>query len=463
VRTRKAPPRLARELEEAAGPDAVTADPSDLAAFAADESGAEAVAPDVLVRPADTDGVARVLAVANRLRVPVVPAGARTGLAGGAVPHSGGIALSLERLDGIQPVDRDNLRVSAGAGARTVDVQQAALAAGLFYPPDPAALDRSTIGGNVATNAGGPRCFKYGVTAEYVLALEAVSADGRVFRTGAATRKNATGLRLGQLLVGSEGTLAIVTEVTLRLVAAPGARAAATASFDSVEAAGEAVAAIVRSGLVPSALELLDSTCLALVREQVEGVPMADGAALLLVEVDGPDEPRVAADLERIDALLAGARARELAAREADVERLWTARRALGRAIAASTPDYLFQDVCVPVAAVPEALRRIDAIADRHALRIPVFAHAGDGNLHPSILYDASAGDQAERAHAAEAEVVRAALALGGTISAEHGIGLLKLPFLAEDLDPAAIDLMRAIKRALDPNGILNPGKLLPP
>jgi glycolate oxidase len=454
---------LVRELETAAGRDAVMVERRELEAFAADESGAEAVPPDVVVRPADTKAVAGVLAVASRLRVPVVPVGGRTGLAGGAIPRFGGIALSLERLDRIEPVDRDSLRVSVGAGARTGDVQRAALAAGLFYPPDPAALDRSTIGGNVATNAGGPRCFKYGVTAEYVLALEAVTADGRVFRTGAATRKNATGLRLAQLLVGSEGTLAVVTAATLRLVAAPGARAAATASFDSVGAAGEAVAAIVRSGLVPSALELLDSTCLALLREHTEDVPIADGAALLLAEVDGPDERSVAADLERLDALLTGARTRELATGEEDVERLWAGRRGLSAALVRSTEDYLFQDVCVPVAAVPEALRRIEEIAARYALRIPVFAHAGDGNLHPSILYDAAAGDQAERAHAAERDLLRAALVLGGTISAEHGIGLLKLPFLGEDLDPVAIDQMRRIKRALDPNGILNPGKLLPP
>jgi glycolate oxidase len=461
VRRHNVPPDLVRELEDAAGPKSVTTEPRELEAFASDESGAEPVPPDVVVRPADADGVGRVVAVAHRLRVPVVPAGGLTGLAGGALPRCGGISLSLERLDRIHPVDRENLRVSVGAGTRTADVQQAARAAGLFYPPDPGAFERSTIGGNVATNAGGPRCFKYGVTAEYVLALEAVTAQGHVFRSGAATRKNATGLRLAQLLVGSEGTLAIITEVTLRLIAAPRARAAATASFDSVEAAGEAVAAIVRSGVVPSALELLDGTCLQLVREQLQGVPVADGAALLLVEVDGPDERQVGTELQRLSALLAGAREREVAEGN-DVERLWAARRGLSSAITRSTRGFLFQDVCVPVAAVPEALRRIGDIALRHALRIPVFAHAGDGNLHPSILYDADAGDQAERAHAAERDILRAALDLGGTISAEHGIGFLKLPFVRDDLDPVALDQMRAIKRALDPHGILNPGKLLP-
>jgi glycolate oxidase len=439
----------------------VTAEPGELDAFASDESGGARVLPDVIVRPADADAVGRVVAVAHRLRVPVVPVGGLTGLAGGAIPSCGGISLSLERLERIHPVDRDNLRISAGAGARTADVQRAALAAGLFYPPDPGAFERSTIGGNVATNAGGPRCFKYGVTAEYVLALEAVTAQGRVFRTGAATRKNATGLRLAQLLVGSEGTLAIVTEVTLRLVVAPRARAAATASFDSIEAAAETVAAIVRAGVVPSALELLDGTCLALLREGLDAVPVADGAALLLVEVDGPDERQVEAELKRVSSLLAGARELERAEREEDVERLWAARRGLSSAITRSTRDFLFQDICVPVAAVSEALRRIYDIAERHALRIPVFSHAGDGNLHPSILYDAAAADEAERAHAAERDILRAALDLGGTISAEHGIGLLKLPFVPDDLDPVALDQMRAIKRALDPHGILNPGKLL--
>ena len=442
-----------RELAAAAGDDAIAPD-SERGLYSTDESGV-AELPDVVVRPADTAGVAAVLAVAYARGVPVTPMGARSGLAGGAVPRGGGIALSLERLDAIAPVDRGNLRLTAGAGVRTVDVQAAALAAGLFYPPDPASLARSTIGGNIATNAGGPRCFKYGVTADYVLALEAVTADGRIFRTGPATRKNATGTRLAQLLVGSEGTLAVVTEATLRLVPAPAGRVAATASFGSVEAAGEAVAAIVAEGLVPSALELLDAECL-----QLAGLP--DAAAMLLVEVDGPDATSVAAELSLVERALrrAGALGLELASDEREIERLWQARRAMSAAISNAAAYHLFQDVCVPPAAIPEALRRIGEIAAIHRVRIPVFGHAGDGNLHPSVLYD-DAGE-ADAAHAAEADVLQAAVALGGTVSAEHGIGLLKVPFLADVMDPVALDLARAVKRAFDPRGILNPGKLLP-
>jgi glycolate oxidase len=447
---------LARELAAAAGDDAVAPD-AERVQYATDESGAAAELPDVVVRPADVAGVAAVLAVAHARGIAVVPVGAQTGLAGGAVPRGGGIALSLERLDAIGPVDRGNLRLTVGAGARTGAVHAAALAAGLFYPPDPASLERSTIGGNIATNAGGPRCFKYGVTAEYVLALEAVTADGKVFRTGAATRKSATGPRLAQLLVGSEGTLAVVTEATLRLVPAPAGRVAATATFDSVDAAGEAVAAIVAAGLVPSALELLDAACL----ELVAGVPVA--AALLLVEVDGTDTASMEAELSLVERALrlAGARVLELARDENEIERLWHARRAVSSALTNAAPDRLFQDICVPPASIPEALRRIGEIAERHRVRIPVFGHAGDGNLHPSVLYNAAAGE-ADAAHAAEAEVLRTALALGGTVSAEHGIGLLKRPFLAEALDPVALELARAIKYAFDPKGILNPGKLLP-
>ena len=439
-------------LERAAGFGAVAVAEGDRAAYGADESSAAPSLPDVVVRPADAAAVSRVLAVAESHRVPVVPVGGRTGLSGGSVPLHGGIALSLERLDRIHPVDRDNFTVSVEAGARTADVLRAALAAGLFYPPDPASLSRSTIGGNIAANAGGPRCFKYGVTAEYVLSLEAVAADGRIFRTGRPTRKNTAGLRLAALLVGSEGTLAVVTEATLRLVAAPGARVAATTTFDSVEAAGEAVVAIVRAGIVPSALELLDRHCLELLG--------LDGDALLLIEVDGADERSVAADLERLVPLLGSEP--DVARTEADVERLWALRRGLSPALVASAPDFLFEDVCVPISRIPEALREIEEVARRHRLRIPVFCHAGDGNLHPSVLFDRRAGDEAERAGAAEADLLRLALSLGGTISAEHGIGLLKLPWLAEELDPVALDQMRAIKRALDPNGILNPGKLLP-
>jgi glycolate oxidase subunit GlcD len=432
----------------------VIAPDSERERYAADESGVAAL-PAVVARPADVVGVAAVLGYAYTHRLAVTPVGARSGLAGGAVPTEAGIALSLERLDAVGPVDRANLRLTAGAGARTVDVQRSAQSAGLFYPPDPASLARSTIGGNVATNAGGPRCFKYGVTADYVLALEAVTADGRIFRTGPATRKNATGPRLGQLLVGSEGTLAVVTEATLRLVPAPGARIAATASFDSVDEAGDAVAAIVAEGLTPSAVELLDAQCLELV-----GLPAA--AALLLVEVDGPDGPSVTAELALVERALrrAGARELELAAEEKEIDRLWEARRALSPALAGTAKHHLFQDVCVPPAAIPEALRRIGEIAQRHRLRIPVFGHAGDGNLHPSVLYDDEG--EAEAAHAAEADILRAAVALGGTISAEHGIGLLKVAFLAETVDPVALELARALKRTFDPRGILNPGKLLP-
>src|SRR5919204_1413707 len=444
---------LVHELERAAGSDAVLALGSERREYAGDESSAAPALPDVVVRPADAAAVARVLAVAHARRVPVVPVGGRTGLAGGSVPVRGGIALSLERLDRIGPVDRDNFTVSAGAGARTAAVQSAALAAGLFYPPDPASLARSTIGGNIAANAGGPRCFKYGVTADYVLSLEAVAADGRIFRTGRPTRKNTAGLRLAAALVGSEGTLAVVTEATLRLVAGPGARVAATSRFGSVEAAGEAVVEIVRGGIVPSALELLDAECVELLG--------LSGGVLLLVEVDGADERSVAADLERLVPLLG--REVDVAGDEAGVERLWELRRGLAPAIVASTRDFLFQDVCIPVSRIPEALRGIEAIARRRGLRIPVFCHAGDGNLHPSVLFDGRAGDEAERARAAEADILRLALSLGGTISAEHGVGLLKLPWLAEELDAVALDQMRAIKRALDPHGILNPGKLLPP
>ena len=443
--------QLVLELEEAAGADAVTSAPSVLAAYARDESTAPARAPDVVVSPDDTSGVSRVLAVAHRRRVPVVPVGARTGLSGGPVPVQGGIALSLERLDRIGPVDRGNLTVTAGAGARTAAVQAAVLESGLFYPPDPASLERSTIGGNIAENAGGPRCFKYGVTADYVLALEAVAADGRVFRTGRSTRKSTAGYRLAALLVGSEGTLAVVTDATLRLVAPPGARVAVTAAFATAEAAGEAVVSILHAGLVPSALELLDRDC-------VELLGLASDA-LLLVEVDGPDEASVTRDLELLLPLLGGDV--EVARTEGEVERLWELRRRLSPVLVAATPDLLFEDVCVPISRIPDALRAIERIAARHRVRIPVFCHAGDGNLHPSVLFDAAAGET-DGARAAEDELLRTVLELGGTISAEHGVGSTKLPWLAQELDPVALEQMRALKRALDPHGILNPGKALP-
>jgi glycolate oxidase len=435
---------LARELERAG---TVLVSPMERATYGADESGTRAV-PDLVVLPADTAGVAAVLAAAHRRGVPVVPVGGRTGLSGGSVPVQRGVALSLERLSWVD-VDAANLVVTAGAGARTADVARAAAEAGLFYPPDPASLERSTIGGNIAENAGGPRCFKYGVTAEYVLALEAVTANGRVFQTGRATRKSTTGLRLAQLLVGSEGTLAVVTEATLRLVPAPAARAAVLARFASLDAAGEAVVAIVQAGVVPSALELLDRGCLELLG--------LGGEALVLLEVDGGD---VDGELERLVSVLGGAEL-EVARDEAEVERLWNVRRGASPLLAAAGPSWLFEDVCVPVSRIPDAIRAIAAIAERTGVRIPVLAHAGDGNLHPTILFDAAAGES-ERARLAERELLRAVLGLGGTVSAEHGIGSMKLAAAREELDPVALELMHAVKRTFDPRGILNPGKALP-
>ena len=445
---------LARELAGAAGGDAVAPE-NERARYGADESGAEPGLPDVVVRPADTAGVAAVLAVAHARGVPVVPMGARTGLSGGAVPRGGGIALSLERLDPIGPVDGANLRITAGAGARTASVQEAARGAGLFYPPDPASLERSTIGGNIATNAGGPRCFKYGVTAEYVLALEAVTADGRVFRTGAATRKNATGPRLAQLLVGSEGTLAVITEATLRLVPAPEAAYPVAGFYSSTAAGCAAIERVVGSGLEPAALEYLDAGALAAAGGAFPGGVPAGAGFLVVAEADGTREEAARLRAELVEVLGANA----LAVVSPEPAELWRWREGVAFAVISLRGGKSGEDVVVPLDRLAEAIEETVEIGRRHGLEACSWGHAGDGNVHSNFVVDPHDEAELERARAGAEGLFAMAIRLGGSISGEHGIGWTKRGWLERQWGPRAVELHRALKQVFDPKGLLNPGK----
>jgi glycolate oxidase len=420
--------------------------------------------PDLAISPASTEEVAQVVRIAAREKIPIIARGASSGLAGGTIPESGGIVLNLARMDRILEIDIANVCVVAQAGVVTLHLQQAVEKIGLFYPPDPASSRQSTIGGNVATNAGGPRCLKYGVTRDYVIGLTVVLANGEILRLGGKITKNATGYQLMQLIVGSEGTLGIVTEVILKLAPLPRARVTAVASFPRLTAASQAVSRIMASGILPATLELMDGTTINVVEDFLNAGLPRQAEAMLLLEQDGGDEAAARADVQRMAEICRslGAADVTVATSAAERDRLWAARRAVSPALGRLRPNKLGEDIVVPKTAIPDMIQAVRDIAARYELPIPVFGHAGDGNLHPNILFDLRDPAEVARVEHAARDIFRAAIRFGGTLSGEHGIGTLKREFLAEAQGPLAVELSRAVKRAFDPDGLLNPGKVFP-
>ena len=445
-------------------------DPDVLAAISHDDAEWAPVGRAVAgVRARTEDEVRHVVRTCAEFGAPVVPRGAGTGLSGGANAADGSVVLDLSRMNQVLEIDRDNLTCVVQPGVVNNDLKAAVAEHGLWYPPDPASAPWSTIGGNVATNAGGLCCLKYGVTRDYVLGLRAVTGAvgqrpgasyGDVVRLGRRTSKGVAGLDLTGLFVGSEGTLGVVTEVTLRLrPALAGTPRTVVGAFGDLVAAGEAVSLITRRGLTPSVLELLDRACLTAVEEWKHLGLEADAAALLLARVDTPGD----AGGEEADALAAamtaaGALWAAQSTDDTEAEALFDARRLAYPALERLGP-VLTEDVCVPRSAVPAMLARIEAIAARHGVTIATVAHAGDGNLHPLLI--TPPGDEEARvaAQAAFTEFLDAAIELGGTVSGEHGIGLLKRDGMRRELDPGALAMQEAVRRALDPLGIFNPGK----
>ncbi len=420
--------------------------------------------PDLVVFPGSAADVAAVVRLCAAQRVPLTPRGAGTGYTGGAVPSRGGVVLALDRMDRIKAIDEANLLAVVEPNVVTGALQAAVERAGLFYPPDPASLDRSAIGGNVAECAGGPRAFKYGTTRRYVLGLEAVLPTGEIIRTGGKTVKNVVGYDLTQLLIGSEGTLAIITEITLRLVPRPAARRVLRAWFANVEKAVAAVRGVLAAGVVPAALELVDAVCLAAARARGGAGIAPDGAgAALIVEVDGT--PRaVDEELRRAAEACEAAGAGGVVAARDEAERtaLWQARRDLSLALRAAAPRKINHDVVVPQARIPDLFDAVDGLRRDLQLDIACFGHVGDGNIHVNLLVDPEDPAQMARAHAAERRLFEAVVALEGSISGEHGIGFTKQPYLHLELSAETIALMRRLKQAFDPHGILNPGKIFP-
>ena len=419
--------------------------------------------PELVVLPGATSEVAGVARICNEARVPLTPRGGGTGYTGGAVPTAGGVVLSLERLNRIREIDSGNLIAVVEPNVVTGDLQRAVEAVGLFYPPDPASLDQSVIGGNVAECAGGPRAFKYGTTKRYVLGLEAVLPTGAVIRTGGKSVKNVVGYDLTQLLVGSEGTLAIVTEIVLRLVPKPPAGATLRATFRDIGDCVRAVEAIVAARVVPAALELVDKASLEAVARTEGGLAPPDTAALLLIELDGM-AAAVREEGERVADACRASGAIEVLRAADDAERagLWRVRRELSLTLRALAPLKINHDVVVPKARIPELFDAIETIGTTSGLPIASFGHVGDGNIHVNILVDPADEQAMTAARVAERQLFEAVVRLEGSISGEHGIGFSKAQYLGLELSPETIALMRQVKRVFDPNGILNPGKIFP-
>ena len=454
---------LVAKLQEVLGAEKVLTSLEDRIAYSYDGTFAQSL-PDVAVLPESTEEVAAVVRIAAERRVLVVPRGMASGLAGASIPFSGGIALSLTRMNRILEIDEVNQTARVEAGIVTAEFQAEVEKLGLFYPPDPSSNKQSTIGGNIACNAGGPRCLKYGVTGDYVMGLTVVLPDGRVLETGGKAIKNVVGYDLTSLFVGSEGTLGVITEALLKLVAKPRFVRTARAEFPSLDDASRTVNAILSAGIVPATLELMDETAIECIEEAMQlGLPL-DVEAMLIIEADGSDEDAVVREIESVARICkeSGARAVEVAQSEEERAELWRARRSVSPSLARRAPNKLGEDITVPRSAIPEAVRRIKAISGRYGLPIVIFGHAGDGNLHPNILFDRRDPEQWAKIEPMVGEIFGVALELGGTLSGEHGIGTLKRPYIEEALGPVSLEVQRRIKQALDPLNIMNPGKVLP-
>ncbi len=447
------------DLKHIFAADALSVDTAECLVYGYDNSRRQAM-PDAVVFPTTHEQVVSLVRACRTHRVALVARGRGTNTTGASVPIEGGVVASFERMNRVLRIDPENRLAVVEPGLLNGDLQAALAPRGLFWPPDPTSAPFCTIAGNIACNAGGPRAVKYGATRDNVLALRAVAGSGEDFRCGKPTTKGATGYDLTRLLIGSEGTLAIVTEATLKLTPLPSAKRTLRATYVDVAAAARAVARIMAQPVTPCALEFLDDQCLALARAHGgDVVPIA--GAMLIIEVDGEPDALAAA----VDAVSNAARGEGLiellvATNEAEVAALWAARKALSPALRILSPNKINEDVVVPVSRVPELVAATRAAAAKYALPIVCFGHAGNGNLHVNLL----PRDAAEfaRAHDALGEIFDAVIRLDGTLSGEHGIGLAKRDFMPRALDANALGLMRAIKARFDPDGILNPGKLLP-
>ena len=454
-------PEALRRLKEIIGEERVKAAPEDLVVYSYDGYLAESL-PGAVVFPQSTEEVSAIMKLCAGERTPVTPRGAGTNLSGGSIPVPEGIVLCLTRMNRILEIDERNRLAVAEAGVINGDLQKAVEAKNLFYPPDPSSQYISTLGGNVSENAGGLKCVKYGTTRDYLLALEVVLPSGAVIWTGSRTAKNVTGYDMTRLLCGSEGTLGIITKITVRLLPKPEMKRALQAIFPDLGEAGETVARILGAGITPSIMEVMDQAITGAVEDFTHmGLPK-DAEAVMLIEVDGEKET-VERQISQIAQLCekGGATEVKVARSDEENEAIWLARRSVFGALARLSPTTFSEDTTVPVSELPTMLRKFPQIAEKYKVRIAVVAHAGDGNIHPCLSFDERDQEEMARVELAAREIVAESLALGGTLSGEHGIGISKAHFLPMEFDPATLQIMREIKRSFDPLGILSPNSFV--
>jgi len=454
---------LRARLVDALGASNVLTDGDLLQRYARDETSDLEHAPDIVVRVSTAIEAGHALAICNELGVPVTPRGAGTGVTGGAVPVAGGVVLSLERMNRILEIDERNMTALVEPGVITGDLQRAAGEHGLMYPPDPASLESCSIGGNVAENAGGPRAVKYGVTKDYILGMEFVLADGSVITTGGKIVKNVTGYNLAGILIGSEGTLAVITKIVLKLIPAPRHTIDMLIPFPSLKEAAEAVHAILVNRIVPCAIEFMEHDAIILVARYLNrDMHFPDAGAHLLIQINGNSEQALLDDVETIGtAVNVDQETIIMAQSPLQRERLWKARRSIREAIHAESPVFLAEDCVVPRSKIPEFLAGLKSYFMAKSLRSVMFGHAGDGNVHIDVLKGDLDYDQwKQMLPGLKREIYRRAIGLGGTITGEHGVGYIRRDYLGLALSPEEIELLKRIKKAFDPKGILNPDKI---
>jgi len=442
------------------GPENISCAIEERYCYSYDASKLQAV-PDCVVFPANTAEVSELMKLANREAFAVFPRGAGSGMVGASVPWAGGLVMAMNRFNRILRIDPDNMIAIVEPAVVTATLQEEVARLGLFYPPDPASLRFSTLGGNVAMSSGGPRAVKYGVTRDYVMGLEVVLPQGAVIHTGGNTLKGVVGYDLTRLMVGSEGTLGIFTQIIVRLLPQPEEIRTLSVVFPLLEKAAQTVAEIIRNRILPCTLELMDQATIQAVESYLHcGLPV-QADAMLLIELDGPPSTLDRELLQVRDICQRqGAATIEIATTELERERLWQARRAISPALGRIRPGKINEDIVVPRMKIPDLLRTIRGLADKYHLYIVNFGHAGDGNIHMNILLDPTDKDECKRAEQAAEELFREVIALGGTLSGEHGVGIAKSPFFHREVGREGWEAMWRIKKALDPLNILNPGKM---
>ncbi len=454
--------RILKKLSHIVGPDYLTTRESDLCEFSTDATKLS-FKPDAIAFPANSREIAQILLLANEEYFPVVPRGKGSGKSGGALPVEGGLVLAMDRFDRILEIDPDNLIAKVEPAVITASFQKEVEKYDLYYPPDPASTEISTIGGNVAECAGGLKAVKYGVTRDYVLGLAVVLPTGEIIKTGVETPKGVVGYDLTRLIVGSEGTLAVITQITLRLIPRPATSTTLLAFFPDAAAAVRAVSRIIRSGVVPTAMEFLDRLCMDCVREDMPTEIPSDCNALLLLEIDG-EESSVTSMADKVKDICAGSEAIHVraASNKEEAESLWEARRNVSPSVYKLRPHKVSEDIVVPRTRMAELVSFLKRLANKYGLPMPAYGHAGDGNVHVNIMFDKGIPQEARSVDEAIKELFRKVIDMNGTISGEHGIGITKAPYIEMEISRPALQLMVRLKKAFDPKGILNPGKIFP-